>query len=685
MKKWFAIFCIFLSNQVVAQEIPFVIWDQVESFLEDQDDDVDLTLILDRLQILYQHPIDLNQVGYDDLQELRLLSEIQINEILQHREAYGDFLQVEELQSIPSFGTDDINRLKSFVKVTDKDKIPVSLGQMFRNSRNEVFLKWAQTLEDKAGFLADPGEDPRYLGDKNQWVIRHRGNYEYKLRYGFIAEKDEGEQLWSDTLNSGLDYLTAFVYLKDYSTLLKDVALGDYSLSFGQGLISHNGFGAGKSAWVMDVKRGGRVIRPYSSVNENGYYRGAAATLRPRRDLEVTLFASRVNRDGNVRIEVEDPEIPDLFFSSLQTSGKHRTLNEKEDKSVVGLTSYGTSIKYIQPSYYIAVNHLSNNLSEPLLRSDEAFNRFRFSGDKLSNTSIDYSWRIRNIHLFGESAYASTGGLAHIIGAMIGLDRRMSMSLLFRDYDIAYNAIAPNAFGESSLVNNERGFYVGFDFALSHKWKLRTYADVWRHPWLRSSVNNPSTGKEYLVRLDYYLKRKLSVYAQYFFEEKLVDASQGDNFADKLTVGTLQTRHKLRVHFSNTVSKTLELRSRMEYTLFQNINGPSKGYMLYQDVIYKPKNFPVSFTSRFALFDTDDFNSRLFSYENNILYEFGIPTYSGRGFRYYFNFRYRITPRLLAEFRWARTYRNRGNNGSGLEEIDGNTRTDLKAQLKFSF
>ena len=123
----------------------------------------------------------------------------------------------------------------------------------------------------------------------------------------------------------------------------------------------------------------------------------------------------------------------------------------------------------------------------------------------------------------------------------------------------------------------------------------------------------------------------------------------------------------------------------MEYTLFQNINGPSKGYMLYQDVIYKPKNFPVSFTSRFALFDTDDFNSRLFSYENNILYEFGIPTYSGRGFRYYFNFRYRITPRLLAEFRWARTYRNRGNNGSGLEEIDGNTRTDLKAQLKFSF
>jgi len=133
------------------------------------------------------------------------------------------------------------------------------------------------------------------------------------------------------------------------------------------------------------------------------------------------------------------------------------------------------------------------------------------------------------------------------------------------------------------------------------------------------------------------------------------------------------------------VTKILELRSRMEYTLFENINGPSIGYMLYQDVIYKPKNSHLSFTSRFALFDTDDNNSRLYAYENNILYEFGIPSYAGRGIRYYVNLRYRISPKLLAEFRWARTYKNRGTNGSSLEEIDGDTRTDVKAQLKFSF
>ncbi len=674
-----------------SQDLPQEIWDQVELFLEDREDGVDLSVLFDRYKIYFENPQDINSLAYDDLQDLGLLSDIQISDLLAHREQFGDLLMIEELQSIPSFQTVDIQRIRPFVSVSDPNKLPVSLKDMISNSRHEVFLKWGRILEEQAGYIGDEETPPPYIGDPNRLTLRYRGNYENKLRFGLISEKDDGEQLLSDTINSGLDFLTAHLHLRDYSSLVKDLVIGDYSVSFGQGLISHNGFRAGKSAFVTQVKKGGRVLRPYTSITENGYHRGAGATLAFGDHIEVSSFFSRVRRDGNVIIDTLDFDTPDLFLSSLQTSGQHRTLSEKADKGSLGLSSIGGSLRYVQSNLDISINHLSSLFDTPLVRADNIANRFRFSGDQLHNTSIDFSYRYKNVHLFGESAYASTGGLAHLAGALIGLDKRLSASIIYRDYGVSYNTITPNAFGESSLVNNETGIYLGLELQLTRKWLIRTYADVWRHPWVRSTINNPSGGKEYLLRVDYTIRRKLNAYLQFFHEEKFENLSLSDEILqqtglpDRLTVGRPQKRQRLRLHLSNQVTKFLELRNRIEFSRSENINGVTKGVLLFQDVLYKPWSKPYSITGRIAFFDIDDFRSRIFAYENNILYEFGIPSFSGRGIRYYINYRYKITRSLLAEFRWARTIKDQGTQGSGNTFIDGDTRTDLRFQLRYSF
>ncbi len=690
MRLCLIIISMLISNLVSSQELPQEIWDQVELFLEDREDGVDLSVLFDRYKIYYENPQDINHLSYDDLQDLGLLSDIQIIDLLAHKQKYGNLIMIEELQSIPSFQTTDIQRLRPFLQVSDPNKLPVSLKSMLKESRHEVFLKWGRVIEQRAGFEGDEQSPPDFLGDPNRWTLRYRGNFENKLRFGLISEKDEGEQLLSDTINSGLDFVTAHFHLRDYNSLLKDVVIGDYSISFGQGLIAHNGFRAGKSAFVTQVKKGGRVLRPYTSITENGFHRGAAVTLALSPKIEVTSFFSRVNRDGNVRVDSIDFDTPDLFLSSLQTTGMHRTVNEKEDKGTLGLTSIGGSIKYFKSSFDISINHLSNLFDTPLIREDNIANRFRFSGNQLHNTSIDYSYRYRNIHLYGESAYSSTGGFAHLAGALIGLDKRLSASLVYRNYGTSYNSIAPNAFGESSLVNNESGLYLGLELQLSRRWLIRTYADVWRHPWIRTSVNNPSDGKEYLLRLDYSIRRKLNVYLQFFHEEKLENLSLSDELISaigdsRITVGRLHKRQRLRLHFSHQLNKFLELRNRIELSRAENINGVTNGVLLFQDVLYKPWAKPYSITGRIAFFDIDDFRSRIFAYENNILYEFGIPSFSGRGIRYYVNFRYKITRNLLSEFRWARTIKDRGTHGSGTSFIDGDTRTDLRFQLRYSF
>jgi hypothetical protein len=103
-------------------------------------------------------------------------------------------------------------------------------------------------------------------------------------------------------------------------------------------------------------------------------------------------------------------------------------------------------------------------------------------------------------------------------------------------------------------------------------------------------------------------------------------------------------------------------------------------------VLYKPRRFPLSFTTRFSLFDTDGFQSRFYSFENNLLYTFSIPAYYNRGTRFYLNLRYKGIRNLTLEGRIAQTFwKNQGTFGTGNEQIQGQTRTQVSAQIKYKF
>jgi len=683
VKHLFILAFLLLSIHLNAQEISNELLDQIENFIEEQDENIDLVNLFERLKILNQNKLDLNNIDSDDLRELRLLTEIQINDIVDHKRKYGDLISIEELQSIPSFKLSDIVRLREFVQVNSSDRFQMSIPQMLKESKNVLFVKWSRVLEEKRGFQVEEDGTTNYLGDPNRILVRYRNNFENRFRFGFTMEKDAGEQYFSANDNLGLDYLSFHAYLKDYSKTIKDVAIGDFTVSLGQGLISHNSFGSGKGTLTTQIIRGGRVIRPYSSVNENGYMRGAGITLRSSPNVEISLFGSHVKRDGNIRIDTLDNDEPNLLFSSLQISGNHRTLSEIEDRNSIGITSIGGSAKYKIARGHIALNALHHNFDRELQRGSELFNKFRFSGGSLTNVSFDYNYRYKNFNMFGESALALDQGQAHMFGLMLGLNRFVSAAIHYRNYAKDYNALEPNAFGETSSNNNENGIYFGLDWQLSKKWKLRTYADFWSHPWLRFTVNRPSTGMEYFVRLDYYLKRKLTIYAQFSHETKLnnytVDGLATTQVGD-------QERYKLRLHLANQFTKFLELRTRAEFSLFKNPIRTSRGFLIYQDFIFKSISSPLSFTSRFAFFDTDDFQSRIFAFENSVLYDFSIPAYFDQGFRYYINLRYRGIRNVTLELRYSKTHlTNRDSFSSGNELVDGDIRSELKFQLRYAF
>ena len=674
---------IIASSHIWAQqeEIPTKLINQIETYLEGQESsEVNIDDLFATYAGFQSTPLSINDATYEDLLQLQLIDEFKILSLLDYRAEYGDLISLEELQIIEGWTVADAKFLAEFSTIKGSTNYQLSPLKMATSGKHELYLKWKKVLSEQRGY--DPNSDTGYLGDNNAYQVRYRYNYENRMRYGIILEKDPGEEFFTGSNSHGFDYFSAHLYVKDYSDFLKDVAIGDYTISMGQGLISHNDFGAGKSAWVNDVKLGGRPIKPYNSVAENFYNRGVAARVSPIDNIDVTLFGSYTKKDGNIQtLDTIDIDNPEVRFSSFLASGNHRTENENEKEDSIDELKFGGIVKYSGRNWHIAGNVQYQDYSATLDSSIQLYNVYRFAGSTLLNTSIDYGYRYKNFSFYGEVANSDPGGIAQMHGLLLGLDRNVSMSLVYRNYTPQYNAILPNAFGESASVRNEEGIYLGLEVRPSYAWTFRMYADLWQHPWLKFGTDSPSKGREYLARIDYNVKRKLNIYLQYFSESKYSNSSE----STRIDQPTLQNRQRLRLHVSQKVTKALELRSRIEFSRFTQ-GTVSNGYALMQDIIYKPIAFPLSITTRLVLFDTDDFDTRIYAFENDILYEFFIPAYFDQGMRYYINLRWKATRMITAEFRYANTrYTNRETIGSGLDLIDGNTRNDIKAQIRFTF
>ncbi|HMQ46049.1 MAG TPA: helix-hairpin-helix domain-containing protein [Saprospiraceae bacterium] len=661
-----------------------------EDFLQNTDSEgsFDFNTLFEGLEAYLDRPLNLNKASELELREMGLLSDIQILELINYRATAGDLIAIYELQAIPSFDLQTIRNLVPYVSVSGGlDDYQISLGKMLREGKNELYLRWSKVLEEQKGFSAlEPGETAqRYLGDPNQYYVRFKHSASNRLSYGFTAEKDRGEEFFSGSNKNGFDFYSAHFFLKDYSKNIKAIALGDFAVSFGQGLILFSGFGYGKSAFALNVKRNSRTLRQYSSVNESNFMRGAGATIAFGSHLEATAFASYIKRDGNLA-EPDTSEVDAIFLSvtSLDSDGLHRTSSEIADEKAIGQFTTGGSLKWQARQGHIAFNALYDQLDVTLQRTPAPYNRFYFNGDHLLNLSVDYSYIFQNYNFFGETARSENGSIATINGLLIGLDKKIDMALLFRHFPRDYQALNATPFAETSGARNETGFYMGIGIYPSRNWIISAYYDIWRHPWLRFGVDAPSMGQEYRVRLTYFIKRKMETYLEV---RNQVREENVDRFEEKTNFLLPTQAFQARLHLSYQVSKALELRSRIDYGFADNpINNRQDGIAFYQDILYKPLGTPFSFSTRFAIFDTDGFQVRFYAYENGLLYTPSIPAYYNRGTRFYFNLRYRGFRDLTLEARIAQTYwKNEESIGSSLEEIEGPVRTQVSAQVKYQF
>jgi hypothetical protein len=193
-------------------------------------------------------------------------------------------------------------------------------------------------------------------------------------------------------------------------------------------------------------------------------------------------------------------------------------------------------------------------------------------------------------------------------------------------------------------------------------------------------VDAPSTGHEIMIQPNYKPNKQLEIYVRY--REQLRQKNSRDAFAVTPIEDVIQRNY--RFNLSYAISEFFTIKSRIEYvTINRKSNTPEQGLILTQDILFKPKKLPFDLALRYALFDTDSYDTRIYSYENNALYVFAVPAYYYQGSRAYAMIRYSFLRKCDLWVRYGVfLYDNRTTISSGAEEIKGNRKTDITVQLR---
>jgi hypothetical protein len=672
-------FAFFISAEAQTPETPNT-EQQLENSTEGNDDEeTEDDSYLQQMQRFIKTPISLNTASEDDLKELKFLTPVQINNFFIYRNLFGEFIDIYEIQAIPGWNIELIEKIIPFITIGNNQNAITTLNNQLSGGEQNLLVRFSQIIEKAKGYAQNAATN-FYPGSPQKLLLRYKYQFKNLLQYGFVAEKDAGEQFFKGRQKQGFDFYSAHLFARNMG-IIKSLALGDFTVNLGQGLTQWQSLAFKKSADVINIKREAETLRPYNSAGEIYFHRGAGITLK-KNNMQATVFASYKKIDAN--FVTDTLASTEDYISSLQTSGYHRTKSEMDDKGIQRQFAFGGNISYQYKNFHFGINGVQYKFKWPLHKSADPYNQFALSGASFGNYSADYSYTYKNLHFFGEAASTNNSNLAFINGLLISTYTAVDMSFLYRNISAGYQSLYTNAFTENTLPMNEKGFYAGIAIHPDGAWRVDGYADIFKFPWLKYRVDAPGTGSEYLLQVTYKPNKQLEIYSRFRTQSK------GINFnPNGFTLSPIiaQPKKNWRTQFSYKLNSVFTFRNRVEAVWFnEGADKQELGFLMYTDVLYKPMLKPWSGNFRLQYFETDSYNSRIYAYENDVLYSFSIPAFYDKGVRYYANINYDVNRKLSFWFKWAQIiYQNKHIIGSGLDEINSNKKSEIKLQLLYKF
>ncbi|WP_143307779.1 ComEA family DNA-binding protein [Chitinophaga vietnamensis] len=665
-----------IAQQQEEEHIPAAITQQLENEAANTNASSDDDAQWQQLDMLAAHRLQLNDADEAALQSLGLLTPLQVGNLLAYRRLLGDLVSIYELQAVPGFEPEVIQRILPYVKVGNDLAPHYSLRDYFSKGERTLLLRYGRVLEKAKGYRHTDSTLPFYRGSPDKAFIRYRYTFGRYASWGVVMKKDAGEAFFRGGQRQGFDFYSAHIFLRNYRKI-RAFALGDYTVNLGQGLIQWHAMAYSKGAAVMQVKREGDVLRPYTSAGEYYFFRGAAITLQ-QQAWQLTAFTSFRRLDGSMATDSLDG----AQVSAINSSGYHRSEKEIAKKGTLQQWSAGTNIRHSGRRWQIGINGIWHHFTPPLQAGKAAYDQFDPGGDQVANASIDYSGNWRNLHLFGEAAVDMHGKPAVVQGLLMSLSPSLGLAALYRYYDKAYQSMYTKGFGDSYRTVNEQGLYTGITLKVNARLQLDAFGDLFYFPWIKYRANAPSQGYEWLLAATYTPNKRYTWALR----------CNSRRYEENVTVGRVKvltpiTLTHIRFQGSYQPGRVFHIQSRLEWSYYSVKAGAAQqGWLLAQDVAWHGRHLPLGVNARLARFLTGGYQSRIYAFEHSVRYDNAVSQLYGDGWQYYVNVSYKLRRGLVAWLRWHQTiYPGGGPIGTGWDAIPGGRKTMVQCQLQQQF
>ncbi|MBL7750330.1 MAG: helix-hairpin-helix domain-containing protein [Chitinophagaceae bacterium] len=601
--------------------------------------------------------LDLNTAGEVDLLGSGLFRFEWVRNLLDYRKRLGPFLSIYELQAIPGWEADWLRQIKHFITVSNNRKIKFSPASWKKEGEQRLLIRWAGTLEKNRGI-----KEKAYAGAGFAQMYRYRFQWQGRIQFGFTWEKDIGEKK---------GFFSAHLQLRDLGRI-KLLVIGDYTISQGQGLVQWQGMRFGKGGDPAGIKRQGTVLRSYSSAGEVFFHRGMGFIWQ-NRAYEVTGFISHRFLSGNK----EQDDSGETIMTSISSSGYHRTVTEIEGRNVLQRWAGGGTVRWRKKEWQVSANANTFMYSIPIEPNAAPYRLYAFRGKKGTAVSLDLSGSLRSIHFFAESAVCHTGKPAILAGLLFSPDKKMDFALMARKIAPGYISPEAQAVTQASQVQNEQGILISIRGRPRDRWIIDTYLDCFSFPWLRYQVNGRSVGNEFQSSLIHTPRRGIEILARFRTSNRW---ENGESIPG--TVGLTAVRQKsIRFQISLPFSAVLWYRQRMEWVKV----GKGRGGLLFADIRWKPVSVPWSGSFRLQWAGTDGYDSRIYVFENDVLYASSLSAFYEKQFRYYLVLTGKIRKKIQLSFKFSQSlFVDKQSIGSGWGEIKGNHRSDWRVQIIYA-
>ena len=634
----------------------------------------------DELSYLSENPFNLNAVTKLDLERLPFLSELQIENLLYYVYKYAPLQSVYELRNVEGMDMQTINRLLPFVYVKEiKTREYINPKYAAKYGKHEMLLRSDYCFQNKAGYHthteAELSKNPNkyYLGEPYYLSAKYSFSYKNKIQFGLVGEKDAGEAFWNKQ-NKGFDFFSPHFAVKDFG-IVKGLFLGDYKASFGQGLVLNTDFIMGKTSDVSNINKKNSGLKRHFSTNEIDYLRGMALSLEINNCTLDILYSHKQ----------ADATVSDTEIISFKTDGYNRTFKDLAKKNQAELSLCGGNFRWKTANFNLGATAVYYDFGgKTLSPTPQPYNLFYLRDKNNYNAGMDYGFIRKRICFQGETAISGNNSWATINTLQFNPASFAAFTISYRNYQKDYQAHYAKAFAEGSSVQNESGLYFGSNIKLKRHWGLATYIDAFKFPWLKYGINTPSEGSDFLILINYRPKQHWEMNLRY--KDKIKEKNYTPDKA-KITSILPYEQEKIRYQLNYNNSTGFKSRLQLDYILYTETNNQeSKGWMITQSAGYQHSRFPFQLDGGIAYFKTNDWNSRVYTYEKNILYAFSFPAFYGEGFRAYSVLKVNIAKNITVYTKIAWThYLDRNEMGSDLEKINGNNKTDGNLLLKIKF